>query len=123
MLHVLCGYDYRITNDETNYHSYEGPSLNYSTRMLKENELHVVPNGLLFQNTIVLCKPTIIRGESIPLFLKGDGIREDVFDPFAATFYLVTRYEEYLPFVADRHQRFEASESVLLNKGCLNGPW
>jgi hypothetical protein len=90
--------------------------------MLKENELHVVPNGLLFQNTIVICKATIQRGESIPLFLKGDGIREDVFDPFAAAFYLVTRYEEYLPFVADRHQRFEASESVLFKQGLLERP-
>jgi hypothetical protein len=53
---------------------------------------------------------------------QGEGLRQDVFDLFAAAFYLVTRYEEYLPFIADRHNRFEASQSVLFKHGLLERP-
>jgi hypothetical protein len=56
------------------------------------------------------------------LLLRGEGLRQDVFDLFAAAFYLVTRYEEYLPFIADRHNRFEASQSVLFKHGLLERP-
>jgi hypothetical protein len=38
---------------------------------------------------------------------------EDFFDPLAASFYLVSRYEEYLPFKPDDHGRFPATSSVL----------
>jgi hypothetical protein len=123
MLHVICGYDYRITNDVTYYQSFDGPALNYSTSSLKTSEIHIVPNGLLFQNTITACEATVRRsGEHVELLLKGERLRQDIFDLLAASFYLVTRYEEYLPFTADRHNRFEASQSVLCKHGLLERP-
>jgi hypothetical protein len=44
------------------------------------------------------------------------------FDPFAASFYLVSRYEEYFPYAADRYGRFDAAESMAQQKGFLNKP-
>jgi hypothetical protein len=44
------------------------------------------------------------------------------FDPFAAAFYLVSRYEEYLPYVRDEYGRFRADKSVLSEKGLLEIP-
>jgi hypothetical protein len=44
------------------------------------------------------------------------------FDPFAAIFYVVSRFEEYLPFAADSHGRFEASSSFLSQMGLLEQP-
>lgn len=44
------------------------------------------------------------------------------FDIFAATFYLLSRYEEYLPHVNDEYGRFLATESLAYNKGFLHQP-
>jgi hypothetical protein len=44
------------------------------------------------------------------------------FDVFAASFYLVTRYEEYLPQIRDQFDRFTASESLAFQQKFLKKP-
>jgi len=44
------------------------------------------------------------------------------FDIFAASFYLVSRYEEYLPHIRDNHNRFLASGSDAFQQGFLHKP-
>ena len=44
------------------------------------------------------------------------------FDIFAASFYLLSRYEEYLPHVKDKYGRFTAEESLALKNGFLDQP-
>lgn len=44
------------------------------------------------------------------------------FDIFASSFYQLSRYEEYLPFLEDRHGRFEADQSFAYQKGFLELP-
>jgi hypothetical protein len=44
----------------------------------------------------------------------NEGSRCDIqFDMFAGIFYLLSRYEEYLPFEPDQHNRFPAPHSIL----------
>ncbi|XZF13169.1 DUF7033 domain-containing protein [Chitinophagaceae bacterium MMS25-I14] len=44
------------------------------------------------------------------------------FDLFSAIFFLLSRYEEYLPFTPDKHGRYPAAESVLYKQGILEIP-
>jgi len=44
------------------------------------------------------------------------------FDIFAASFYLLSRYEEYMPHVKDDYGRFMAKESLAYNHRFLNQP-
>jgi hypothetical protein len=44
------------------------------------------------------------------------------FDPFAASFYLVSRYEEYLGFDKDKYKRFPAENCLLYKYGLLKKP-
>ena len=44
------------------------------------------------------------------------------FDIFSAAFYLLSRYEEYLPHVKDEYGRFTATESLAFKKGFLHQP-
>ncbi len=44
------------------------------------------------------------------------------FDIFAAAFYLVSRYEEYLPYAPDAHGRFSAAKSVAAKHHFLHLP-
>ena len=85
---------------------------------------------LFFQSTDLLFK-TGIEGQDLNYFLyKKNAAFYPVyhsksalpFDPFAAAFYLVTRYEEYLPYMRDRFGRFEAAESFAGRKEFLRKP-
>lgn len=44
------------------------------------------------------------------------------YDVFSAAFYMVSRYEEYLPFRKDKYGRFKAEESLAYQKGFLMKP-
>lgn len=61
------------------------------------------------------------------LFHTGYDNEQDVpytipFDIFSAIFYLLSRYEEYLPYTADKHGRYPATESMLYKQGMLQRP-
>jgi len=47
---------------------------------------------------------------------------EQDFDPFAAAFFLTSRYEEYLPHEADAHDRFSSNSSCLKDMNVLDRP-
>jgi hypothetical protein len=44
------------------------------------------------------------------------------FDIFSAVFYMLSRYEEYLPYEPDLHGRFEAENSLAMKYGFLESP-
>ncbi|MBS1629435.1 MAG: polysaccharide deacetylase family protein [Bacteroidetes bacterium] len=47
------------------------------------------------------------------LFLETQSRCDIAFDLFAGIFYLLSRYEEYLPFASDKHGRYPAQQSIL----------
>ncbi|MBS1654670.1 MAG: polysaccharide deacetylase family protein, partial [Bacteroidetes bacterium] len=53
-------------------------------------------------------------------FFKTDG--DLGFDIFAATFYLLSRYEEYLPHQKDEYDRYAHKNSLAYKEGFLNQP-
>lgn len=119
----MCGFDYRITTNEQEYQAYGGPTLNYSCRHFKEQDIQLKPNGLLQLQDLVPCNGNIKQeGNDVQLFLKGAGLNERHFDIFAASFFLLTRYEEYFDYKPDLYGRFEASASLLFKHGLLERP-
>lgn len=123
ILEDLAGFEIKITSNIYEYEVYSGPSINYSSKKLKEKEVTVIPNGFLYQSGITNVKASISKKEETAfLYLEGDKIDPTVFDPFAAAFFLVSRYEEYLPFIPDKFNRFEAKSSVLYKYDVLEQP-
>lgn len=122
LLDTVCGFRYEITSNAADYCSYNGPTLNYSSKSLKQNDLQIRPNGLLFLQTISPCTGFIEDGRDGTLYLKGPGLDETTFDVFAASFYLLARYEEYLDYKPDGYGRFEAAASLLFRHGLLHRP-
>ena len=108
--------DFRITTDELELKSFEGPKLNYSRKKFSD-EIFLSAHHLLFESLI--CAQNISVGEyrQIKTLFAYDMASDLPFDPFAAAFYLVTRYEEYLPFSADRYKRFQDKESISFREG------
>ena len=60
--------------------------------------------------------------EDVPIFFISNNNSDLPFDPFAASFYLISRYEEYLPCVKDQHDRYPATNSLAYQEGFLQQP-
>lgn len=107
----LLGIEFEFTTDAQNFSSHSGPKLNYSRQQIG-SEIFVYAEALLFEKEIKA--QTIATGiwNNIQTIFHHDHKADLPFDPFAAVFYLVSRYEEYLPFREDEHGRFAAEESL-----------
>jgi hypothetical protein len=61
--------------------------------------------------------------EHCPVFFPSPESNAQLpFDIFAVVFYLITRYEEYLPYKKDNYGRFSATESLAFKEGFLQIP-
>ncbi len=78
--------------------------------------------GLLFRIGIQEQSFHVEEFKELPTFYQTNDNSDLPFDPFAASFYLVSRYEEYLPYQPDQFGRFPAKASVAYQNGFLKKP-
>ncbi len=116
MLEELLGLQLNLTDEVPS----EQPILNYSTRDIP-GSLCLKPSGLLSETGIAPQKIEMGKYEGLPVFFNVEG-GDLPFDPFSMAFYLVSRYEEYLPFKADQHGRFPHTESLAFKEAFLHIP-
>ena len=113
--------DYSITDEPEAISVHDGPVINYSGSEF-ENTLWFPPSRLLFESGLNDEEPELIIDNE----LKGAfGTRKNPhvkFDVFASAFYLVSRYEEYLPHLRDQYNRFNAIYSFAFKHGFLQKP-
>lgn len=121
LLGNLLGVEWKLTNVVQEYASFKGPKINYSKSPLNKSGLHIPAHGFLLERGVHYFLPELDHKGKLPLLFPVQGAHYDCsFDPFAATFYLVSRYEEYLPHKKDAHGRFEAPESFAYKNNFLN---
>jgi hypothetical protein len=122
MLRDLLGLELVFTSREDEYLSCEGPKLCYG-KCLATGELFIASSGLLFETGISGKEMHYFDfGDSKAFFLVYDTTSLFPFDIFSASFFLVSRYEEYLPHFRDIHGRFPAQESEAFKQGFLRRP-
>lgn len=95
--------------------------INYS-KTAQPNSIQINPHNLLFEDNIKPQKISIDHWKSVPIFFKTSENNVLEFDILAASFYMISRYEEYLPYLPDAHQRFPASESMAFKSDFLDIP-
>lgn len=102
--------------------AYNGMKMNYSKQALGK-EFFVKANNLLFEQGINDVEIAMSSwGTAIPCFFNA-GVKSAIpFDIFAASFYLISRYEEYLPHVRDEHECFPVEESLAHQHDFLKKP-
>ncbi len=119
----LMGVEYKITTNSDEYFNYRGGRVNYSSSPFPVEEFYIEPSGFLSQQGVIVFRPRFQYRDGFPFLFPAAGIQCNMgFDPFSAAFYLVSRYEEYLPFKKDRFGRFEARESYAYQNGFINKP-
>lgn len=103
---------YRVWDNGAAWLSAEGFKINYSKEKLSDDALQIIPQGLLSESGV---KPQVLAVQRwmrhTVLFYNQPGA-ELPFDLLAAVFYLLSRYEEYLPHRKDRHGRYLAEQSA-----------
>jgi len=112
---------YTITSDEAAFKAYSGPKLNYSSVTFSINELQIIPCGLLTETEIQAQSISVTEWNNLKIFFStGQG--SIPFDVFSASFYLVSRYEEYLSYKPDEHNRFHHNYSLAFKNNFLDKP-
>jgi len=111
-----------FTNDVSFFTQSNLPKINYSNQVI-ENALFFPATDLLFEEGIKEQKIEVFEDQlHQKVFFKVDNGSCFSFDLFAASFYLITRYEEYLPHKTDKHGRFLASESLAFKHDFIKTP-
>lgn len=122
MIGQLLGVPFEITTDPEAFKAYDGPRISY-TRAPLGDELFIGCAGLLFQRGIEGQEISFIDFEDGKAFYPAAHKASAMpFDLFSAAFYLVSRYEEYLPYKLDELDRFNALHSISHQRGFLYNP-
>ena len=86
------------------------------------NEIFIRSHELLFEQGLSDIEIHIHDWENTKCFFNTGEKSAIPFDIFAASFYLLSRYEEYLPHVKDDYGRFTAKDSLAFKNGFLHQP-
>jgi hypothetical protein len=122
LVRVILGVEVQYTISPDEYNNFNGPKLSY-TKIPLYDGIFIEASSLLFEDTIFPREILIKEIDRVPIIFTND--HPDTlmpFDPFAASFYLLSRYEEYLPHQKDRYGRFPATESIAFRGAFLQIP-
>jgi len=117
---LIIGKSFELTSDLLTFQNYDGPKINYSSETIPNCQLAIVNWQLLFENGINKQKIECFETNGFKAFFKTTG--DYAFDIFAASFYLLSRYEEYLPHKKDMYGRYAHENSLAYKEGFLNLP-
>ena len=109
-----------VTTDKDQFRESVGFKLNYSTTEFSEKEFYVHSTELLFEKDIRHKNIECFEVNFHKAFFQTPG--DFPFDIFAASFYLLSRYEEYLPHEKDSYGRFAHTASLAFRENFLQQP-
>jgi len=101
--------------------AHNGPKMTYSKSPLGK-EFFIKSNELLFEQGVNDIEINVFHWDKTPCFFNAGSKSVIPFDIFSASFYLISRYEEYLPHVKDQFERFTAEQSLAYKYRFLEKP-
>ncbi len=117
----ILGVEIGFTTTVEDFIKHTGPKITYTKQPL-QNEFFIRSNDFLFEQGINDIQISMGSWDGVPCFFNT-GERSNIpFDIFSASFYLLSRYEEYLPHVKDIHGRFPPKESLAYKHDFLRSP-
>ncbi|MGO3184191.1 MAG: DUF7033 domain-containing protein [Aequorivita sp.] len=117
----ILAIDVTFTSGIEEFIAHGGPKISYGKKPLG-NELFFQSYGLLEQQGLEAVEFTVKKWDNTYGFFAVSSSSGLPFDIFSSSFYMITRYEEYLPHVKDDMGRFMASESLAYKEGFLQQP-
>ena len=117
----ILGIETQFTSTIEEFVAHNGAKLSYGKQPLS-HELFIYAEGLLTQQGFETIDITTKEWEETKCFFPSSSSSAVPFDIFSASFYLMSRYEEYLPHVKDASGRYPFSESLAYREGFLQQP-
>jgi hypothetical protein len=115
----ILGVSYQITEDLDLYNNYNGAKISYQNSFIESLSFIVHP----FINETTIKNQSLAFADyeqfKIPFSVENSVF---TFDVFAASFYFLSRYEEYIIEDRDQHQRFEGKNSLAFQNGFITRP-
>lgn len=113
--------DVAFTTNSSDFQKSDLPRINYSLEKFGD-EFYIKPHRLM--NCKTLITPTInsVWYEGEKYFFESSKDSDLPFDPFAASFYLVTRHEEYMEQERDKLGRYPFRKSILWKYNLIKKP-
>jgi len=122
------GFSFKLISDEERFlNAKDACKINYGYHRIVPSEIFIHSHALLFESAVRPVKVECLekngrqpQGRGYKIFFKS---QDDLgFDLLAAVFYLLTRYEEYLPYKKDIYRRYAHENSVAFKEGFLHIP-
>ncbi len=115
------GIDFKLTIDSQAFKNHTGAKINYNNAPICADEFYLLNHNLLFEQNIKDQSINCFTANGYKAFFKTDHC-DFPFDIFAAAFYLLSRYEEYLPHEKDMYGRYDYENSLAQREGFLHLP-
>jgi hypothetical protein len=121
LLREGIGLNVEVTNDLDYFKESALPKINYSGNEIKE-ALNIEPHIILFDYGVKDYSIEVINHPSyFKIFFRTDD-NDLPFDLFGASFWLLSRYEEYLPHKTDQYGRFHYRSSIAYQYDFIHVP-
>src|SRR4030042_475681 len=117
----LIGIEFELTSDMEKFRQRSGPKIAYANERTGD-EVLICPSGLVYEKDIRPQTLEISEWEGLKIYFRTSSTADLPFDIFSASFLMVSRYKEYLPYQKGEILRFEATESLAFQYGFLEEP-
>jgi hypothetical protein len=119
-LSLYFQHPFKLTANEQAYARAQDFKINYSHQRIDNDEVFITPHALLFENEKRNIQVRCFQHNDYTVFFGAPGDLH--FDLFAAIFFLLSRYEEYLPHEKDQYGLYAHQNSVAYCEGFLHQP-
>ena len=117
----ILGLPVTFTTTIEDFIAHDSLKMSYTKQPLS-SEIFIRSNELLFEQGLNDLDIHVQDWENTKGFFPTGEKSALPYDVFAASFYLLSRYEEYLPHVKDDYGRFTAEESIAFKNNFLKKP-
>src|SRR5687767_2361657 len=113
--------EYQVTTDMNEFQAYLQEKINYSFQRYRD-EFYINASSFLFEPGIKMMDVLTENKLGTTVLIPNGRSCDLGFDIFSAVFYMLSRYEEYLPFAPDKYGRYSSSDSIAYKNGFLEKP-
>ncbi|MGM0634546.1 MAG: DUF7033 domain-containing protein [Bacteroidota bacterium] len=117
----ILGLQVHFTTKIEDFIAFDGVKFSYGKKQLGK-EIFIEESGLLQEQGFTDIDIQLGEWDGVPCFFSVSKESDIPFDFFSAAFYLLTRYEEYQPYVKDMSGGFPVEESLAVKGDFLKRP-